>query len=487
MVYGDYDVDGTTAVALVYGFLSEHYPNLLRYIPDRYEEGYGVSYKGVDTAEKERVTLIISLDCGVKDIAKIWYAKEKGIDFIVCDHHLPGIEPHPAVALLNPKRADCTYPYKELSGCGVGFKLLQGFCIRQGIALDKLYNRLDLLCISIGADIVPITGENRVMAAIGLQIINKTPRPGVAALIKVSDFQKELTITNVVFGLAPRINAAGRIAHGSEAVDLLLCKSAEEAESFAFQINAHNSSRKGLDADITKEALEMIRVAGDASSTVLYKEDWHKGVVGIVASRCIEQFYRPTIVLTGSNGKATGSARSVEGFDVYSAIEACADLLHQFGGHQHAAGLTLAVENVPPFRERFESEVKARLKEENLKPTLRYSMELTPDQLTFRLYRIIQRMAPFGPGNMQPSFLWKAAIVHHAEVIKEQHLKLYVVLSEGQTIGAIGFGLAALFSLCEQNRVVDICFQLHINEYQGKQNLQLYIKDIRASGTNSTS
>lgn len=479
MVYGDYDVDGTTSVALVYGFLSKRYSHIMRYIPDRYSEGYGVSYQGVDTASREGVTLIISLDCGVKDGAKISYAKEKGIDFIVCDHHLPDKEPHPAIALLNPKRADCSYPFKDLSGCGVGFKLLQGYCIEQGIEQEQLLDWLDLVCISIGADIVPIHGENRVMAALGLQKINHAPRPGVAALIKVSDFQKELTITNVVFGLAPRINAAGRIAHGNEAVDLLLSKQIEDAEALAMQINAHNTSRRSLDADITKEALEMIPAFGDARSTVLYKEDWHKGVVGIVASRCIEHYYRPTIILTHSNGQATGSARSVEGFDVYSAIEACSELLLQYGGHSHAAGLTLDIDQIPQFRTKFEQEVRARLKDEHLQPSHSISMELSPADLTFRLYRIIQRMAPFGPGNMQPNFLWMTAKVHHAEVLKEQHLKLYLEIKHGVTIGAIGFGLASAYELCSQNTVIDLCFQLHMNEYLGKQNLQLLLKDVR--------
>lgn len=484
MIYGDYDVDGTTSVALVYGFLSKIYSNLHYYIPDRYTEGYGVSRKGIDYASSLGVTLVISLDCGVKDVANIQYAATQGIEFIVCDHHLPGSLEHPAFALLDPKRHDCNYPYKELSGCGVGFKLMQAFCIQQSIDLELLYDFLDLAAISIAADIVPITGENRVMASVGLQKINSTNRPGIRALIQVADFHKDLNISNVVFGLAPRINAAGRIAHGKRAVDLLLTDEDEFAKAIAEEINQHNVARKQHDSQITQEALEMINSdhrLKEAYSTVLFKEDWHKGVIGIVASRCIEQFYRPTIILTKSNEIATGSARSVEGFDVYDAIESCKDVLLQFGGHKHAAGLSLRIELVDEFRQRFEQAVQDRILPESKQPRLWIDQEIQINELSFKLWRIIQRMAPFGPGNMQPVFCCRKVSPHNPRLLKEEHVKFSIKTDSGTYIDAIGFGMRHYYEFLTSGDPIDFCFQLQTNDYQGQQSLQLLLKDIRLS------
>ncbi|HEY8399612.1 MAG TPA: single-stranded-DNA-specific exonuclease RecJ, partial [Cytophagaceae bacterium] len=367
LIYGDYDVDGTTAVSLVYSFLKNVYPAIEYYIPDRYKEGYGISYKGIDYASKNHFSLIISLDCGIKSTEHIKYAKERSIDFIICDHHTPGQELPEAVAVLDPKRKDCNYPYKELSGCGVGFKLMEAFARKNNIPSSELLPFLDLVAISICSDIVPITGENRILTYYGLQQINKNPRPGVKALIGVSGLKKELDVTNVVFGLGPRINAAGRIAHANAAVQLLTCENTEEAEQWAKNIDDKNLTRKDFDSSITEEAIQMIEqdeLLLQARSTVLFKKDWHKGVIGIVASRCIEKYYRPTVILTESNNYATGSARSVDGFDLYEAISRCSDLLEQFGGHMYAAGLTLKKENIPAFAEKFESVVRELITED---------------------------------------------------------------------------------------------------------------------------
>ncbi len=484
MIYGDYDVDGTTAVSLVYGFLQQFEVSLMHYIPDRYAEGYGISYKGVKFAAEQGVSLVISLDCGVKDADKIAYAKELGLEFIVCDHHTLGDEVHPAYALLNPKRPDCEYPYKELSGCGVGFKLMQGFCRQQCIEEDRLFEYLDLLCISIGADIVPITGENRILAYWGLHRINQSPRPGIEALTLVAEFKKELNISNVVFGLAPRINAAGRIAHGNLAVQLLLSKNKEEAQSFAMEINGLNVSRRTFDSDITAEALEMIRsntLWEEAVSTVLYKEDWHKGVVGIVASRCIEHYFRPTIILTQNQGLATGSARSVPGFDVYEAIAACSELLEQFGGHQHAAGLSLKPDKIEEFRARFDQEVKQRITSDLLIPRLWIDLWIHPEDITERLYRIVQRMSPFGPGNMQPVFALKGVLPTQPQLLKESHIKFKLVRPNLSTLDVIGFGMAESFEWLGGDKQLDLAFQIQLNEFNGKQSLQLQLKALRLS------
>ena len=373
LVYGDYDVDGTTSVTLFYGFLKTFYPHLDYYIPDRYKEGYGISQTGIEWAADNDFSLIVALDCGIKSVERVAEAKALGVDFIICDHHRPGSELPDAAAVLDPKRDDCLYPYKELTGCGVGFKLPQAYCIFQNIPLDRLYIFLDLVAVSIGSDIVPITGENRVLAYYGLKRLNSSPRAGLKALIKVAGLTRELDINGVVFGLGPRINAAGRIKHAKAAVQLLLAENEQEAEQFAFDINENNNSRRQYDTSMTEQALSMIRRDERllaAKTTVLYDATWHKGVIGIVASRCIEHFHRPTIILTQSHNKVAGSARSVPGFDVYEAIEECADLLEQFGGHTFAAGLTMKIENVLPFQQRFERVVAQRIREELLTPMI---------------------------------------------------------------------------------------------------------------------
>lgn len=485
LIYGDYDVDGTTSVALVYGFLKTRYEHLAYYIPDRYKEGYGVQRPGIVYALEHGYSLVITLDCGIKSVELIAEAQAEGLDFIVCDHHRPGETLPPAVAVLDPKRVDCDYPYDELTGCGVGFKLLQAYCQRNGVPDSELFEYLDLVVVSIASDIVPITGENRVLSFYGLQRLNDSPRAGLKALIKIAQFQQKLDITNVVFGLGPRINAAGRIAHAHQAVELLLCPDEEQAVEFAGKINVHNTDRRDFDTRITAEALDMIAQDDDlraAKSTVLFKNDWHKGVIGIVASRCIERYYRPTIILTQSHEKAAGSARSVAGFDVYEAIEACSDLLEQFGGHRYAAGLTLKVENIPAFRRRFEEVVSRKILPEQQQPVIEVDMRLPLDEITEKFHRIVQQMAPFGPQNMTPLFVTENVHLRSLpRVLKEKHLKLSVGQGKSTTFDAIGFNLAHYFQpLLEwEGRPFQICYQVDLNEFQGKRNLQLMLKDLK--------
>lgn len=483
MIYGDYDVDGTTSVALVYSFLSTFHSDLLYYIPDRYKEGYGVSLAGMHWAKEKGVDLIISLDCGIKSFAAITLANELGIDFIVCDHHKPDETAlPPAYAILDAKRSDCEYPYKELSGCGVGFKLMTALCIKTGRPFEELLPFMDLVVISIAADIVPITGENRVLAYHGLKQLNVSNRAGIRALIKVAGFKKELNISNVVFGLAPRINAAGRIDHAFGALELLL----EEDESLvtdrATQVDDMNSSRKDFDSRITEEAIAMIEAEGqsNARTTVLFKEDWHKGVIGIVASRCIEKYYRPTIILTESNGLATGSARSVRGFDLHEAISKCEDLLEQFGGHMYAAGLTMKKENLAKFKAKFEQVVAESIKEDMLEASLEIDEEIPVSRITDKFFQIVEQMAPFGPGNMQPVFVVRRVKAKAVRLLKEQHLKFEVCCPDtDQRISAIGFQMAEFYKGLEEGKTFDLCFQIQENEYLGKKTLQLLVKDIK--------
>jgi single-stranded-DNA-specific exonuclease len=483
LIYGDYDVDGTTSVSLVYGFLKSRYSNIDFYIPDRYSEGYGVSTKGIEFAKENNFSLIISLDCGIKSVDKVELANSYNIDFIICDHHRPGDELPQAVAVLDPKREDCEYPYKELSGCGVGFKLLQAFCQKTNIPADELYMYLDLVAISIASDIVPITGENRILTYFGLKLINKNPRPGVKALIEVAGFKKALDVTNIVFGLGPRINAAGRIAHASSAVNLLISETALEAEEHAKGINEKNSTRKDFDHIITQEALLMIEenlAAKDLKSTVLFKNDWHKGVIGIVASRCIEKYYRPTIILTESNNYATGSARSVYGFDVYEAISKCSDLLEHFGGHMYAAGLTMKVENVPAFRERFELAVSSAIKEEQLTPRIEVDLKIRLDQINEKFLNLIDQMGPFGPQNMQPVFVSEFVMDDgRSRVLKEQHLKLSIKQEGSESIDAIGFGMSHFYESISKGKPFHLCYNISENEFRGVKSLQLMIRDIK--------
>lgn len=487
LIYGDYDVDGATSVSVFYGFLKKYYPHLEYYIPDRYTEGYGVSWQGIDYAADNGFSLIVTLDCGIKSADKVAAAQARGIDFVICDHHRPD-HAHfpPAVAVLDPKREDCAYPYKELTGCGVGFKLLQALC-SQGFADEAaLFEELDLLVVSIAADIVHITGENRILATFGLQRLNTRQRIGLKALIEVAGFKTDLDVTSVVFGLAPRINAAGRIAHAKAAVKLLLSDNEEEAKAFAEEINQHNSERRNFDTNITDEALQMIREdewMTNAMSTVLYKEDWHKGVVGIVASRCIEHFHRPTIILTHSHGKAAGSARSVPGFDVYEAIEACSDLLEQFGGHTFAAGLSLPIENIPAFRLKFDEVVRESLQPEQLTPLIEIDMALELSAITPKFYGILKQMSPFGPANMTPVFVSSGVQMTGTPVImKEKHLKLEVYQPTPQgavKFTAVGFGMAHLYPQLVSGKPFSIAYTIEENTFRDQTTLQLYLKDVK--------
>ena len=481
LVYGDYDVDGTTAVSLMYSFIKSIHDKVEYYIPDRYTEGYGVSFQGVDYAANNHFSLIIALDCGIKAVDKVDYATEKGIDFIICDHHRPGDSVPKAKAVLDPKQSDCLYPYKELSGCGVGFKLIQAYCQKSKIPFEKIIPYLDLLVVSIAADIVPITGENRVLAHYGLQQLNKNPRIGLKALIEVSERDKSFTISDVVFGLAPRINAAGRIEHGAKAVELMVQDDIELARAKAQLVNQHNLKRRELDQRITEEALKMI--VADAKSTIVFHPDWHKGVVGIVASRLIESHYRPTIVFTENNGKLAGSARSVKGFDVYDAIDACSEYVEQFGGHKYAAGLTLKKENLEAFTAKFESVVADSLQEEMLIPQVSIDAVLNISDIDQKLYRILSQMAPFGPENMSPVFMSKQVVDrgYGRKIGQEQtHLKLSVTdANRFQFLDCIGFGMADKFELIKDGQKFDIAYELEENEWNGNVNLQLRLKDIR--------
>ncbi len=481
LVYGDYDVDGTTAVSLMYLFLKEKCKYVEYYIPDRYDEGYGVSYKGIDYAKSNNFSLIVCLDCGVKAVEKVAYAKTKDIDFIICDHHRPGDTLPLAVAVLDPKRSDCDYPFKELCGCGVGFKLAQAYHEKYNLPFEDLVPLLDLVVVSIAADIVPMIDENRVLSFYGLQQLNASPRIGLKALMDVANRKDTFTISDVVFGLAPRINAAGRIEHGNKAVELLVQQDFSIAKEKADYIDNHNFTRKELDKSITQEALAMIMP--DANSTVVCSEKWHKGVVGIVASRLIETHYRPTIVLTESNGKLTGSARSVSGFDVYNAIDACSDLLEQFGGHKYAAGLTLKKENLNAFIQRFEEVVSTTITAEMQIPKINIDLEMPIEDITMKTHRIIEQMAPFGPSNSRPVFMTKGVIDNGSGRLIGQdknHLKLAITDDHNSKIlDGIGFGMSDYFSTIKDKQPFDVCFVLDLNEWNGTSNLQLRIKDIR--------
>ncbi len=483
LVFGDYDVDGTTAVSLVSSYLRTYYPNVATYIPDRYDEGYGISYKGIDFAEDNGFSLIIALDCGIKSIDHIAYAKAKNIDFIICDHHRPGNELPDAVAVLDPKREDCSYPYDELCGCGVGFKLIQALAENRNETIDDLVPYLDLVATAIAADIVPITGENRVLAKFGLEVINSNPRPGIKALAQ-NVKKKNLTITDVVFIIAPRINAAGRIKHGNEAVALLTEFNLEQAEIFASEIEQHNADRKDLDKQITVEALSQIENNNEKErfTTVVYHENWHKGVIGIVASRLTETYYRPTIVFTKSGDKLAASARSVKDFDVYNALEACSEHLEQFGGHKYAAGMTLKEENYWAFKEAFEKTVAQTIHPDLLIPEIAVDAEINFSEINPKLIRILSQFEPFGPENMTPVFLSKNIIdTGYAKLLgqNEEHLKLFVKQNESERFGAIGFGLGKKLDLVQNRKPFDAVFCIDENEYNGTVSVQLRLKDLK--------
>ncbi len=483
LVYGDYDVDGTTAVSLVSSYLLSYYPNVATYIPDRYAEGYGVSFKGIDFAEDNDFSLIIALDCGVKAIEKVAYAKEKQIDFIICDHHRPGETLPEAIAVLDPKRSDCNYPYDELCGCGVGFKLIQALGKNMGETIEDLIPYLDLVATAIGADIVPITGENRVLAYYGLHQINTNPRIGFKAILNQTK-KRVLTITDVVFIIAPRINAAGRIKHGQHAVNLLTETNLEQAETFAKEIEQYNLDRKNLDKEITIDALAQIEEnkEKEAFTTVVYNETWHKGVIGIVASRLTETYYRPTLVFTKSGDKLAASARSVKGFDVYNALEQCTDYIEQFGGHKYAAGLTLLESEYVNFKNKFEEVVSKTIDSNLLIPEVTVDSAISFKDITPKLMRILKQFAPFGPGNMTPIFMVEN--INDTGYAKgvgedEKHLKASVTQNESKTIGCIGFNLGDKIDVVTNKKSFDAVFSLDENEWQGNVSLQLKLRDIR--------
>ena len=482
LIYGDYDVDGTTSVSLVSSYLKTITNHIATYIPDRYDEGYGISYQGIDFASDNNFSLIIALDCGIKAIEKVSYATQKNVDFIICDHHKPGDEIPKALAVLNPKRVDCTYPYKELCGCGVGFKLVHALASKRNQTIEDIQQYLDLVATAIAADIVPITGENRILTYYGLEVINSNPRNGIKAIIHQIN-KKKLTITDVVFIIAPRINAAGRIKHGNYAVELLTEMDFEVALDFATSIEKFNLERKELDKKITYEALQQIESANEKEkfSTVVYSENWHKGVIGIVASRLIESFYRPTLVFTKSGNKLAASARSVKGFDVYEALNECSEYLEQFGGHKYAAGLTLDPKNYSAFKNKFEEVVKASIDKNLLIPEISIDLELELSEITPRFFRILQQMGPFGPQNMKPVF--KTTSIRDNGYGKrvgsdKSHLKLSIIDgADKKTYNAIGFGLGNKIKSIKGD--FDIAYSLDENEWNGRTSLQLLLKDLK--------
>lgn len=502
MVYGDYDVDGTTAVSLVYSFIKNIYKKVEFYIPDRYLEGYGISTKGIDTAAEHDVKLIIALDCGIKALDKVSYATEKGIDFIIGDHHRPGVNIPAATAVLDPKRNDCPYPFKELSGAGVGFKLIQALALKLNINDDKTFEGLDLLAVSIAADIVPITGENRILAYYGLKQINGSPRPGIFSILKSTGFERvadngeskfvfsrEITISDLVFVVGPRINAAGRIKDATDSVRLLISSQDEYAEKLGKAINILNTTRRDLDTSITQEAINMINaseVLKKKKTTVLFKEDWHKGVIGIVASRLIEHFYKPTIVLTLSDGLVTGSARSVKDFDIYDAIDSCSHLLEHFGGHMYAAGLAMKPENLSAFMEAFETYAKEHLTKEMMVPEIEIDEELFLSDINSKFFRILKQFAPFGPGNMSPMFVSYHLIdTGYAKAVGKnnnaRHLKFDAVHKNhsGNPLKSIAFNMGEYCEQMKRGKSFSLCYHLDENTWQGNTSLQLHVKDIR--------
>lgn len=483
LVYGDYDVDGTTSVALMATYLETKTDQIATYIPDRFEEGYGVSYKGIDYAIDNDFTLIVALDCGVKAVDKVQYAKDKGVDFIICDHHRPGDKLPQAVAVLDPKRADCTYPFKELCGCGVGFKLIHALGHNQGESLKDFLPYLDLVATAIGADIVPIVGENRILAYHGVRVMNASPRPGFQALIK-NIKKTTLTIADVVFVIAPRINAAGRMKHGNYAVSLLKESNITQAELVAQEIESFNTTRRALDQNITKEALAQIEELNETecSSTVVYDSSWNKGVIGIVASRLIETYYRPTLVFTKSGDLLTASARSVRGFDVYEALQNCSKYIEQFGGHKYAAGLSIKEQNFRAFKQAFENEVDKTLAVHLRTPELLIDAEIQLSAVTPKFYRILKQFAPFGPQNMAPVFMTSDVVdTGYAKCVGEEdkHLKISLAQHNGEPINGIGFGLGDKLPYVANKSTFSIAYAIDENQWNGRISLQLKLKDIK--------
>ncbi len=487
LIYGDYDVDGTTSVAMVYSFLRKFYDKIDYYIPDRYNEGYGISYKSIEFAALNKIKLIIALDCGIKAVDKVHYAKERGIDFIICDHHTPGEKLPKAYALLDPNRPDCEYPYKHLSGCGVGFKMLQAYCIKHSIENEQLNEFLDLLSVSIASDIVPITGENRTLAYFGLKRLMENPRFGLKSIITIAGIEdKPISVEDIVFKIGPRINAAGRIESGRQAVELLISDNPEIALLHCEKINSFNQTRRNIDKNMTDEALKEIEHLGGKYkySTVLYNPSWHKGVVGIVASRLTESYYRPTVILTESNGLATGSARSVTGFDLYEAVSKCSDLLENFGGHRYAAGLTMKIENVVIFRDRFEKIVSQSIAPEQLVPQIEIDAELNLKDISDKFFRILKQFEPFGPENMNPVFFAENVVDNGFGRLVgngEEHIKLCLVQEDGpyNVFDGIAFNQGHHYFKINKGLGFDIAYSLNENTFRGNTSLQLNIKDIK--------
>ena len=492
LIYGDYDVDGTTAVALMYTFIRNFNPNVEYYIPDRYDEGYGISYKGIDWGHENGYTLIIALDCGIKAVEKIAYAKSLGMDMIICDHHLPDEELPPAVAILDPKRPDCSYPFDDLSGCGVGFKLIQAYAMRKSIPFAWVESFLDLVAVSIAADLVSMTGENRILAYYGLERLNQSPRKGLQSIIRLSGLENhKISVDDIVFKIGPRINAAGRMESGRTAVHLLVSRNDEEAQSIGKIIDLHNKERKSVDKQITKAAIES--VMNDSSfrerkSTVVFDPKWNKGVVAIVASRLVEAFYRPTIVLTESNGLITGSARSIAGFDLYEAIKECSEYLENYGGHMYAAGLTLKKENLIPFEDKFEKVVAEKITEDILTPVVQIDTYLDFKQITPKFFRILKQFQPFGPGNQSPVFITENVYDNgNGRLVGSGngHMKLELIQEDEpyRYISAIAFNRAEHFEHLHAGNPVDICYSIAENYYRGIANIQLRVKDIHKKDT----
>lgn len=482
LIYGDYDVDGTTSVAVVYSFFRDFHTGLEFYIPDRYLEGYGISTKGIDYAAENGFSLIIALDCGIKAIEKVNYAKSKNIDFIIGDHHLPGPTIPEAIAVLDPKRTDCSYPYKELSGCGIGFKIIQAFIQKNEMDIQLAFQYLDLVAVSIASDIVPITGENRILTHFGLKKLNTNPNCGLQALINLSSNKTgQFSVNDIVFQIGPRINAAGRIEHAKDAVKLLISKSVQEAKDFSETVDDQNNLRKDFDLKITEEALDIIN-RNEAlqlrKSTVLFKEDWHKGVIGIVASRLTEKYYRPTIILTQTNGHIAGSARSVLGFDVYEALSECSNLLDQYGGHKYAAGLTMKRENVDAFQEKFEQVVSSSIKPEMLQQEVQIEAIVSLKDIDGKFQRILRQFEPHGPQNDAPIFISKK-VTGSGFIVGSNHIKITVTQQDSTYYECIGFGLAEYIDHINAGLPFDICYTLEENNWRGKKNLQLNIRAIR--------
>ncbi len=489
MIYGDYDVDGTTSVALVYSFLRQRYSRLSFYIPDRYSEGYGISSQSIDFASDNNISLIIALDCGIKSVEKVRYAKSKGIDFIICDHHMPGDVIPDAAAILDPKQPGCNYPYKELSGCGVGFKLLQALTRESAYEEEELMKFLDLVVVSIASDIVPLNGENRILAFHGLRQLNENPCCGLKSIINIAGIKKSknLRIDDIVFKLGPRINAAGRMKSGNKAVELLIAEDDRIAREIGDVIDEFNNDRKNIDRNITEEAKKMIaadNLHSERKSTVLFNSKWKKGVIGIVASRLIEDYFRPTVILTESNGMATGSARSVPGFDIYKVLVECSDLLENYGGHMYAAGMTMKLENIEAFKERFDNLVAENITESQLIPKIEVDSNISVKDITEKFCRILMQFQPFGPENLPPAFMVKNLVSNGALRMvgpQEEHLKMEIYSEDANdlTFNAIAFQQSHHYNLISYGIRFDACFSIEENQYNGKTSWQLNIKDLK--------